>query len=197
MSMMHQRGFKGAPKDTEIPQFCGTCHIAIQDNYIKSGHGKTFISTGEGPSCVTCHGSHNIQQASMDIINEQLCSQCHTYERAKEMKQALFLVENKLNTIANDLKRLKLFGIGTDMQEKAFFRNHAEYRALFHSINVDAVRAKSSEYTQKLEIIEAEINDSFKQLAFRRNFSAYLFLIFIGLGIVVLLLSKSYEQKSS
>ncbi|MDH3783407.1 MAG: hypothetical protein OES33_11875, partial [Desulfobulbaceae bacterium] len=71
------------------------------------------------------------------------------------------------------------------------------YRALFHSINVDAVRAKSSEYTQKLEIIEAEINDSFKQLAFRRNFSAYLFLIFIGLGIVVLLLSKSYEQKSS
>jgi len=106
-------------------------------------------------------------------------------------------VENKLNTIANDLKRLKLFGIGTDMQEKAFFRNHAEYRALFHSINVDAVRAKSSEYTQKLEIIEAEINDSFKQLAFRRNFSAYLFLIFIGLGIVVLLLSKSYEQKSS
>jgi nitrate/TMAO reductase-like tetraheme cytochrome c subunit len=197
MSMMHQRGFKGAPKDTEIPQFCGTCHIAIQDNYIKSGHGKTFISTGEGPSCVTCHGSHNIQQASMDIINEQLCSQCHTYERAKEMKQALFLVENKLNTIANDLKRLKLFGIGTDMQEKAFFRNHAEYRALFHSINVDAVRAKSSEYTQKLEIIEAEINNSFKQLAFRRNFSAYLFLIFIGLGIVVLLLSKSYEQKSS
>ena len=133
----------------------------------------------------------------MDIINEQLCSQCHTYDRAKEMKQALFLVENKLNTIAKNLKHLKLFGIGTDRQEKAFFRNHAEFRALFHSIDVDAVRAKSSEYTQRLEIIEAEINESFKQLTYRRNYSAYLFLIFIGLSIVVFLLSKSYDQSNT
>ena len=87
MSMMHQRGFKGSPKNIDIPEFCGTCHIAILENYLKSGHGKTFCDSAEGPSCVTCHGSHNVQQASMDIINEQLCSQCHTYERAKEMKR--------------------------------------------------------------------------------------------------------------
>ncbi len=195
MSMMHQRGFKGSPKDVDIPEFCGTCHIAILDNYLKSGHGETFIATAEGPSCVTCHGSHNIQQASMDIINEQLCSQCHTYERAKEMKQALFMVESKLNTIDKDMKRLKLLGIATERQEKAFFRNHAEFRALFHSIDVDAVRIKSSDYAQKLEIIESEINDSFNKLAMRRNVSAYLFLLFIGLSIVVFLLSKSYEQQ--
>jgi hypothetical protein len=195
MSMMHQRGFKGSPKNIDIPQFCGTCHIAILDNYLKSGHGKTFCDAAEGPSCVTCHGSHNVQQASMDIINEQLCSQCHTYDRAKEMKQALFIVESKLNSIDNNLNRLKLLGISTGKQEKSFFRNHAEFRALFHSIDVDAVRTKSSDYTQNLEIIESEISGSFKQLSFRRNFSAYLFLIFVGLSIVVFLLSKSYEQK--
>jgi hypothetical protein len=195
MSMMHQRGFKGSPKNIDIPQFCGTCHIAILDNYLKSGHGKTFCDAAEGPSCVTCHGSHNVQQASMDIINEQLCSQCHTYDRAKEMKQALFIVESKLNSIDNNLNRLKLLGISTGKQEKSFFRNHAEFRALFHSIDVDAVRTKSSDYTQNLEIIESEIRGSFKQLSFRKNFSAYLFLIFVGLGIVVFLLSKSYDQK--
>jgi hypothetical protein len=195
MSMMHQRGFKGSPQNIDIPEFCGTCHIAILDNFLVSGHGETFRKTGEGPNCTTCHGSHNVQQANMDIINEQLCSQCHTYERAKEMKQALFTVESKLNTINKNLNRLKLLGIATDKQEKSFFRNHAEFRALFHSIDVDAVRAKSSDYTQKLEIIESELSESFKQLAFRRNFSAYLFLIFIGLSIVVFLLSKSYEQK--
>jgi hypothetical protein len=195
MSMMHQRGFKGSPQDVDIPEFCGTCHIAILDNFLVSGHGETFRKTGEGPNCTTCHGSHNVQQANMDIINEQLCSQCHTYERAKEMKQALFTVESKLNTINKNLNRLKLLGIATDKQEKSFFRNHAEFRALFHSIDVDVVRAKSSDYTQKLEIIESELSESFKQLAFRRNFSAYLFLIFIGLSIVVFLLSKSYEQK--
>ena len=197
MSMSHQRGFKGAPQSNDIPEFCGTCHIAIMENYLQSGHGKTFLSTGEGPSCLTCHGSHDIQQASMDIINEKLCSHCHTYERAKEMKQALFMVESKLNSINKDLKQLKVLGIATDRQEKAYFRNHAGFRTLFHSIDVDAVRIKSSDYTQNLEVIEGEINESFKQLAFRRNFSAYLFLVFIGLSIVVFLLSKSYEQDNS
>ena len=195
ISMSHQRGFKGTPEDIEIPEFCGTCHIGIMDNYLKSGHGKTFLKSADGPSCVTCHGSHNIQQASMDIINEQLCSQCHTYERAKEMKQALFLVENKLNNINKDLNSLKILGIATESQEKAYFRNHAEFRALFHSIDVDAVRAKSSDFVQKLAIIEKEIDDSYKQLAYRRNFSAYLFLLFVGLSIVAFLLSKTYEQK--
>ncbi len=195
MSMMHQRGFKGTPKDIDIPEFCGSCHIAIFDNYIKSGHGKTFIATAEGPSCVTCHGSHNIQQASMNIINEQLCSQCHTYERAKEMRQALFFVESKLSSIGENLTRLQLMGINVDDQEKSFFRTHSEYRALFHSIDVDEVREKSSDYTQRLKKIENAIDDSFNKLAFRRNFSAYLFLLFIGLSIVIFLLSKSYENK--
>jgi nitrate/TMAO reductase-like tetraheme cytochrome c subunit len=197
MSMSHQRGFKGTPQNNEIPEFCGTCHIAIMENYLQSGHGKTFLATGEGPSCLTCHGSHDIQQASMDIINEKLCSQCHTYDRAKEMKQALFMVESKLNSINKDLKRLKVLGIETDSQEKAYFRNHAGFRTLFHSIDVDAVRIQSSDYTQNLGVIEGEINMSFKQLAFRRNFSAYLFLIFIGLSIVVFLLSKSYGHDNS
>ncbi len=194
MAMSHQRGFKGAPQQKDIPEFCGTCHIAILNNYLKSGHGKQFLASGTGPSCVTCHGSHNIQRASMDIINEQRCSQCHTYERAKEMKQALFLVESKLYSIDVNLKRLKVLGIETDSQEKAFFRTHAEFRALFHSIDVDAVRAKSSDYNRKLAVIESEINESFKQLAFRRNFSAYLFLLFVGLSIVVFLLTKTYEK---
>ena len=92
------------------------------ENYIKSGHGRTVCDAAEGPTCVTCHGSHNIQQASMDIINEQLCSRCHTYERAKEMKQALFMVESKLNTINMDLQRLRLLGISTGNMEKAYFR---------------------------------------------------------------------------
>jgi len=195
MSMSHQRGFKGAPKDKAIPEFCGTCHIAIKENYLQSGHGRTFMRTGEGPSCITCHGSHNIQQASMDIINEQLCSRCHTFERAREMKQALFLVESKLNEIDKDLKNLSMLGVGVDRQQQAYFRNHAQFRALFHSIDVDAVRARSSDYIQNLTVIETDIDGFYRQLAFRRNYSAYLFLMFIGLSIIAFLLSKIYEKK--
>ena len=131
----------------------------------------------------------------MDIINEQLCSQCHTYERAQEMKQALFLVENKLSSVDETLGHLKLSGINIDDQQKIFYRNHAAFRALSHSIDVDSVRIKSGDYIKKLEMIESQIKESFEQLKFRKNFFAYLFLIFVGLSLVAFLLSKSYEQK--
>ena len=195
MAMKHQRGFKGAPKDIDVPEFCGTCHIAIMNNYLKSGHGRTLRESGVAPNCVTCHGSHNIQQASMDIINEQLCSRCHTYERANEMKQALFTVENKLSSVRKQLNQLKARGVNVDKSEKIFFRTHSEFRALFHSIDVDAVRAKSSDYIQKLNIVENEINDYNKKLAGRKHFAAYLLLLFLGLSAVVFLLAQSYEQK--
>lgn len=197
MAMKHQRGFKGAPVDVEVPEFCGTCHIAIMNNYLKSGHGRTICDTAAGPTCVTCHGSHNIQQANMDIINEQLCTQCHTYDRANEMKQALFTVENKLSSIRKDINQLKILGVNVDKSERTFFRTHSEFRALFHSIDVDAVRAKSSDYTQKLEVIESDIKNSFNKLTRRKYFSAYLLILFLGLDLVVFLLARSYGQKEN
>jgi len=194
MAMKHQRGFKGSPEKIDVPKFCGTCHIAIMNNYLKSGHGRTLCDTAEGPTCVTCHGSHTIQQASMDIITEQRCSQCHTYERAKEMKQALFTVENTLSSVKDDLASLKILGVDMEDSEKSFFRTHSEFRALFHSIDVDAVRAKSSDYTLKLSIIETDIKSPFKKLALRKYFSGFIFLLFIGLSLTVYLLSRSYDQ---
>ena len=111
MSMSHKRGFMGSPKDKEVPQFCGKCHIGILATYTDSGHGKVFMATGEGPNCVTCHGSHAIQKASISIINEQLCTKSHSYERAKLMRQALFLVDNKIVEIEGKLAELKAEGL--------------------------------------------------------------------------------------
>ena len=195
MAMKHQRGFKGAPVDIDVPKFCGTCHIAIMNNYLKSGHGKTLFGSGKGPTCVTCHGSHGIQQASMNIINEQLCTRCHTYDRANEMKQALFTVETKLSSVKKDLNHLKSMGVDVDNLERTFFRSHSEFRALFHSIDVDAVRAKSSGYIATLDGVEKEINKSYVKLAKRTYFSAYLLLLFLGLCAVVFFLAKTYDQK--
>jgi len=131
----------------------------------------------------------------MDIINEQLCSQCHSYKLAQEMKQAIFLVENKLSDVEEALNRLKLLGINVDDQQKIFYRNHAGFRALSHSVDIDEVRTKSGQYISKLEMMEIDIRESFRQLKFRKNFFAYLFLLSICLGIAVFLLAKSYEQK--
>jgi len=193
-SMSHNRGFKGVPEASQVPEFCGTCHIGILRNYLESGHGKAICEVPQGPNCVTCHGSHNIQQASIHIINERRCSQCHSYERAKLMKEALYVVENKLSTIRQDLDRLKLAGIPLKEQEKAFFRTQAEFRTAFHTIDVELVKEKSNDFTQKLAAIETEIHKADDQLAFRRNFSAFLLLIFAAMaGIAYLLASPEQE----
>jgi len=191
-SMSHDRGFIGTPDEEDLPQLCGTCHIAIMKNYLSSGHGQNFcVSADGGPNCITCHGSHDVQQASIDIISEENCSECHSYERADLMKQALFAVEDKMATIKIDLADLRQAGIPLQDEEKTFFRAHSEYRTIFHSIDVDLVNEKSSEFLEKLAAIEVEIESANDRLAFRRNFSAYLVLLFSGMaGVTYLFIRK-------
>ncbi|MEC4684280.1 MAG: multiheme c-type cytochrome [Nitrospirota bacterium] len=194
MAMSPERGFVGTPKYSEVPEVCGKCHIGILKNYLESGHGKALKASKTGPNCVTCHGSHNIQKASIKIINESRCSKCHSYERAKIMKQALFLTEKKIRDIDNDLKKLKSEGVFTDEEDKSLFRTHVEYRTLFHTVNVDLVKQSTDKFVKKLGLIEEKIDKTFKELEFRKNFSVFLMMVFAGLGIVIFLLSRTYKD---
>lgn len=194
MAMSHVRGFVGKPKYAEIPEFCGKCHIAIMKNYLASDHGKALKATGKGPNCVTCHGNHNVQRAHIDIINEQLCSKCHSYERARVMKQALFATEKKMSEIEEGLRDLRSEGIYTAEEEKIFFSTHAEFRTLFHTVDVDLVKEKTDTYAKKLDEIEKIIEKMSQELRFRRNFSAFLLLIFTGLGVVIFIHSRTYKE---
>ncbi|MBI5196372.1 MAG: cytochrome C [Nitrospirae bacterium] len=194
MSMSHQRGFVGTPKPADIPQFCGKCHIGILRNYLESGHGKALLATGKGPNCVICHGSHNIQKTTMDIINEGRCTKCHSYERAKIMKQALFVTENKIKEIDSQLESLKTEGIYTGNEKRELFSTQAEFHALFHTIDADLVKQRTDEFMQRLNAIEAKIKESIDEIHFRKNFSTFLMLIFIGLSVVVGLLAKTYKD---
>lgn len=194
MSMSPQRGFVGTPRYQDVPDFCGKCHIGILSNFIESGHGKALRAARKAPNCVTCHGSHGIRKASIDIINEQLCSRCHSYERAKIMKQALFLTENKIGQLETGLEELRREGIYPEADEKSLFSTQAEYRALFHTVDVDLVKDRTEEFTAKLDLIDKNIRATYRELRFRKNFSAFLMLAFTGMGIVIFLLSQSKED---
>jgi hypothetical protein len=203
MAMSPQRGFIGRPQYKDIPEFCGKCHIAILASFRESGHGKAHAAGGtspgcataikagkKAPSCVTCHGSHNIQKASIDIINEQLCTQCHSYERAKIMKQALFLTEKKIEELDLKLQGLKREGIVPEADEKNLFSTQAEFRALFHAVDVNLVKNRTDEFTAKLEQIDKNIQATYQELRSRKNLSAFLMLSFSGMGVVIFLISR-------
>lgn len=194
LSMSRQRGFVGVPSSQNMPEFCGKCHIGILENYLESGHGKALKTSRKAPTCVTCHGSHNIQKASINIITEQLCTKCHSYERAKIMKQALFLTEKRIAEIGRQLQDLKRQGFYAEADEKALFSTQAEFRTLFHTVDVNLVKEKTGTVSVRLDQIEHNVRAAIRELGIRKFFSAFLLLMFSGMGISIFLLSRKKDE---
>ncbi len=194
MAMSPDRGFVGAPRYGQVPEFCGKCHAGILKYYMESGHGKALKVSGTGPNCITCHGSHDIRKADIDIINEERCTQCHSYDRARVMKQALFLTEKKIKEIERDIDKLKNQGVFTEEEDKTLFSTTAEFRTLFHSVDVSLIKARTDEFVQKLGRVEKKMQEIFSELGFRRNFSALLFLLFGAMAVALFLLSKTPKE---
>ena len=194
LAMSHERGFLGTPTSKEIPEFCGKCHIGILNNYLESGHGKALKAGKKAPNCVVCHGSHNIQKASIAIISEQLCTKCHSYDRAKTMKVALFSIETRITQLAQRLQELKQEGVYPGADEKSLFSTQAEFRTLFHTVDVNLVRSRTDEFTSKLDLIDKNIQDTYQKLRFRKNLSAFFMTVFACMGVVVFMLTKTKDD---
>ncbi len=87
-----------------IPQTCAKCHSTIYDTYRKSVHGAALTEEGNQyvPTCIDCHGVHNIQNPTTNSFRNSvpfLCAKCHTNETL--MKQ-FGISTNVLNTYVAD-----------------------------------------------------------------------------------------------
>jgi len=66
-----------------IPDTCARCHNGIFETYKQSVHGKALTeqSNVDVPTCIDCHGVHDIQEpttASFRNSTPFLCAKCHT-----------------------------------------------------------------------------------------------------------------------
>jgi hypothetical protein len=87
-----------------IPEKCAQCHSAIYDKYKESVHGRALTEEGnlDVPTCIDCHGVHNIQSpttASFRNSTPYLCAKCHTNHA---LMQKYGLSTNVLNTYVAD-----------------------------------------------------------------------------------------------
>jgi hypothetical protein len=187
----------GVPEPKAVPEFCGKCHIAISKDYLTSGHGKALLTKGTGPNCVTCHGAHDVQKARLSIINEKLCSKCHSYERAQLMKEALFGTEEKISAINGELQTIRSNGLNVENEAKTLFRTQAQYRALFHTVDVNLVKSQTNSFNTSLDALQKKTQAFLQELGFRRNFAGFLLLLFAAMVVVAFLLSKSYNRSDS
>lgn len=68
---------------TLIPQTCAQCHSAIYGQYVDSVHGAALTNddNADVPTCIDCHGVHNIgdpNSAAFRLKSPLLCAKCHT-----------------------------------------------------------------------------------------------------------------------
>ena len=190
-AMSPARGFLGAPQETAIPGFCGRCHVGILEDYRKSAHG---MALGKGgPTCVTCHGSHGVQRVTLDIINEQRCSQCHTYARAAQIKEAMQAVEHELVRIDRDLGQLKQEGVDTENSDKQLFSIRNRYHSLFHDVNVALVRQESTAIRGELNKLDEFIASVVDQRYKRKIAGAFVVGGFLVAALLAHLLGKTYD----
>lgn len=87
-----------------IPQTCAKCHSTIYDTYRQSVHGAALTQEGDQyvPTCIDCHGVHNIGDPTSNSFRNStpaLCARCHTNETL--MKQ-YGISTNVLNTYVAD-----------------------------------------------------------------------------------------------
>jgi nitrate/TMAO reductase-like tetraheme cytochrome c subunit len=66
-----------------IPQTCARCHSAIYDQYKQSVHGAALTQQDntDVPTCIDCHGVHNIDDptsTTFRLNSPLLCAKCHS-----------------------------------------------------------------------------------------------------------------------
>jgi nitrate/TMAO reductase-like tetraheme cytochrome c subunit len=68
-----------------IPQTCAQCHSTIYETYRQSVHGAALTEQAnpDVPTCIDCHGVHNIADPTTNSFRNStpaLCADCHTDE---------------------------------------------------------------------------------------------------------------------
>lgn len=190
-AMNPERGFLGAPKERAIPDFCGRCHIGIKADYLRSAHGRA-LGKG-GPVCVTCHGSHAIKKASLELINEKSCTRCHSYDRARLIRGAMEQTETTLSGLSLRIEAFKNKGVDTAALEKSLFAQRNHFRSLFHEVDVAKVKAESGRIAGELNTIKGTLDAIDAEHARRKTIGVFAIGACLLAALLLYLLHKTYS----
>lgn len=192
-AMSPERGFIGVPADEEIPAFCGRCHVGVLEDYLKSAHGQA-LGAG-GPQCATCHGSHAVKKASLDLINPQDCSRCHDYGRAEELKAAMVETDGRFGSLEGALAELKQKGQDVKALQEGLFATRNEFHRLFHSVDVDQVKEQAAGFQGRIGEMDAKVAAIRQELSNRKLWGGVATGLLILAGVLFSLLRKTYQEE--
>ncbi len=193
MAMDPSRGFIGVPAYADVPAFCGRCHLGVREDYEESAHGKA-LNRG-GPQCVLCHGNHAVQKATIELINEQSCTRCHSYDRAAKVKAAISQTEKSIQTLEGQISELHRVGIDTEKMSGKLFASRNDFRRLFHTVNVEKMETETAGFATRLGEIDTQIGEIKEELSQRKMVGGLVVLLLLAGGCIAMLIRKSYHDE--
>ena len=192
LAMSPESGFIGVPEYAEVPKFCGRCHIGVKEDYDASAHGLALESGGA--QCVLCHGNHAVKRAELSLINEESCSRCHEYDRAAEIRTALAEIDAEINGLDQEIGQLYRVGIATHDMSGELFAVRNDFHRLFHNVDVEAVKAQSASFLDKLGNIDNKVESIKSDLGQRKLVGGVVVALLIVAGILLLMLRHTYPS---
>jgi len=144
-----------------IPRTCGGCHEDIYRGFRESDHFKHLITkdqVDQGPTCVTCHGSLNVEVLNVNTV-EETCQKCHNEETGnspENPKEARALL-NRFLSIHRYYRYITKRGDPADT--KRFFE---EFDSQIHDLSV-------TWHTFDLEAIGKKTEGVLAELRAKRN----------------------------
>lgn len=176
--------FIGKPDKKAISEFCGRegCHVLALEQFRRGPHYQTVLKSGE-PGCNSCHGTHNIQRSSVDVITVESCTACHPADYSKSIISTIAGIDRSFNAIDKNLNYItEKQGEVKKLHDRV---NHA--RHLFHQL-VHVFSREDMETTKKILEMEIENLDSdtrLKVASIKRLDILYIAMLVFGVAIVI------------
>jgi hypothetical protein len=163
-SAAHGKSFLAQPASSAAAvALCAKCHQKPAESYLKGPH-HLAKDVPKKPNCVTCHGSHGIQPASIDLIGEPLCVSCHTYPQAGRIHKALFDAERDVALLDKDLK-----AAGGEDAARALIKDaRSQLRGHAHALDLLAITRSAAQVEATIDEVRAKELPKLKARSFGR-----------------------------
>jgi hypothetical protein len=146
---------------SRVPESCGTCHREEHKAFKASVHYKALQSTGQGPNCVTCHGSMANQVLEPREM-EMTCTLCHRRPtQAYLARMGLADSQTALIRLEKALRRAKAAGIPTESQDRAFVELYKLQRTAqvdWHTFDMPKVLAAEQDIKARAKAAIGELS---------------------------------------
>jgi hypothetical protein len=176
--------FTGKPAGKASPEFCGRagCHSTALEQFRRGPHYPSVQKSGE-PACTSCHGVHNVQRSSVEVISAKSCTACHQADYSRDMVKLITGIDKSIGAIDRSITILTdKHADVTGLQNRLSNARH-----MFHQF-VHVFSRQDMEFTKKMlemEIASLDMETKTKVSSIQRMDLLYYAMLALGLAIIV------------